>query len=115
MRSPLLGWEILRRESGRVQAACRDCPQMVLPDIADDRTDGLERKIAHGLFNPVPEWVDSRTKRQKRSLRKSMKTNISARSDGLRKPSIALLAVCGAIGLLAGCASEPSSVVVSSP
>ena len=44
-----------------------------------------------------------------------MKTNISARADGFRKPSVALLAVCGTIGLLAGCASEPASVVVSAP
>ena len=43
-----------------------------------------------------------------------MKTNISARAAGLKLPSLALLAVCGAIGL-AGCASEPSSVVVSAP
>src|SRR5262245_22721159 len=44
-----------------------------------------------------------------------MNTNISARADGLHLPSLALLAVCGAVGLLAGCASEPSSVVVSAP
>src|SRR5688572_17598667 len=44
-----------------------------------------------------------------------MKTKISARTDGLRFPSLALFAACGAIGLLAGCASEPASVVVSAP
>lgn len=44
-----------------------------------------------------------------------MKTNIFARADGRITSSLALLAACGAIGLLAGCASEPSSVVVSAP
>jgi hypothetical protein len=44
-----------------------------------------------------------------------MKTNISARADGITMPSLALFAVCGAMALLAGCASEPSSVVVSAP
>ena|SRR5688500_11448965 len=44
-----------------------------------------------------------------------MKTNFSARPDGFRIPSLALLAACGAIGFLAGCASEPSSVLVTAP
>jgi hypothetical protein len=43
-----------------------------------------------------------------------MKTYISARPDGLKKTG-AFFAVCGAIGLFAGCASEPASVVVSAP
>ncbi len=45
----------------------------------------------------------------------SMKTNISAPADGYLRPSLAFVAVCGAIGFLAGCASEPASVVVSAP
>ena len=57
----------------------------------------------------------SRTKAQNGSLPRCMNTNISARADGLHLPSLALLAVCGAVGLLAGCASEPSSVLVSAP
>ena len=69
----------------------------------------------HGVSNPQRESVHARTKRQIRSLRLSMKTKISARADGFRFPSLALFAACGAIGLLAGCASEPSSVVVSAP
>lgn len=45
-----------------------------------------------------------------------MKTIISARADGHSLPLPArLFAVCGAIGLFAGCASEPESVVVSAP
>src|SRR5687767_10623878 len=44
-----------------------------------------------------------------------MKTNVSARADGKGRPSLANLAICGAMGLLAGCASEPSSVLVSAP
>ena len=45
-----------------------------------------------------------------------MKTINSARADGSVVPSLARLSVvCGAIGLLAGCASEPASVVVSAP
>jgi hypothetical protein len=44
-----------------------------------------------------------------------MKTNISARTSGLRMSTPVLLAVCGALGLFAGCASEPASVVVSAP
>ena len=73
-----------------------------------------KRIIAHGVSNPGPESVHSRTNRQNGSLRLSMKTKISARADGFRIPSLALFAACGAIGL-AGCASEPSSVVVSAP
>ena len=72
------------------------------------------RLIRHGVFNPQPCAVDLRTKWLNRSLPQSMKTNISARAAGLKVSSLALLAVCGAIGL-AGCASEPSSVVVSAP
>jgi hypothetical protein len=44
-----------------------------------------------------------------------MKTNISARGDGRALPSLALFAVCGTVAFLAGCASEPASVVVSAP
>jgi hypothetical protein len=44
-----------------------------------------------------------------------MKTKISTRSDGRALPSFAVIAACGAIGLLAGCASEPESHVVSAP
>lgn len=44
-----------------------------------------------------------------------MKTSVSPRTDGRMVPSLAILTLCGAIGLLAGCASEPSSVVVSTP
>jgi hypothetical protein len=74
-----------------------------------------KRITGHGVFNPGRESVHSRTKSQNRSLRLSMKTKIFARADGSMMPSLALLAACGAIGLLAGCASEPSSVVVSTP
>ena len=74
----------------------------------------MERRWG-GVFNPRCTSGSPRTKRGNGSLRLSMKTNISARADGLRLPSPALLAVCGALGLLAGCASEPSSVVVSAP
>jgi len=66
-------------------------------------------------MNPGRGQVHSRTKAQNGSLRQGMKTYISARADGSKTPSLALLAVCGAIGLLAGCASEPASVVVSAP
>lgn len=45
-----------------------------------------------------------------------MKTIISARADGQGAPSYArVFAVCGALGLLAGCASEPESVVLTAP
>ena len=51
-----------------------------------------------------------------RSLPQRMKTLISARAHGPSVPSLArLVGVCGAIGLFAGCASEPASVVVSAP
>lgn len=45
-----------------------------------------------------------------------MKTTISARAHGPSVPSYArFFAVCGAIGLFAGCATEPESVVLSAP
>ncbi len=44
-----------------------------------------------------------------------MKTNVPPRADGLKMPSLAMFTLCGAIGFLAGCASEPTSVVVSAP
>ena len=65
-------------------------------------------------MNPGREPVHARTKEENASLRQGMKTYISARADSL-KSSVALFAVCGAIGLFAGCASEPASVVVSAP
>ena len=67
------------------------------------------------MSNPGKLPDSGRTNSLNASLPLSMKTNISARADGFRIPSPALLAVCGAIGLLAGCASEPASVVVSAP
>src|SRR5215207_9929698 len=75
----------------------------------------VNRRILQGVFNPPREAGSWRTKRKNGSLPVSMKTNISARTDGFRMPSPVLLAVCGALGLLAGCASEPASVVVSAP
>ena len=75
----------------------------------------VERSSTHGVFNPCREPVSRRTKGGNGSLPLGMKTNISARTDGIGIPTFALLAACGAIGLLAGCASEPSSTLVSAP
>lgn len=88
--------------------------------IGADRTDingarVVNPSMRHGVINPCSTEGSRRTNPGNASLPLSMKTNISARADGLRIPSAALLAVCGAIGLLAGCASEPASVVVSAP
>src|SRR3954463_10001724 len=44
-----------------------------------------------------------------------MKTIIFSRNAGEGTPALAIFAACAALGLLAGCASEPSSVVVSAP
>lgn len=44
-----------------------------------------------------------------------MKTTISSCAHGLTRPSVALLTAGAVMGLLAGCASEPASVVVSAP
>jgi len=71
--------------------------------------------IGHGVSNPGKESDHPRTTAQNASLRLGMKTKISARADGFRFPSFALFAACGAIGILAGCASEPSSVLVTAP
>lgn len=45
-----------------------------------------------------------------------MNTKISARcAAAINRPAGPILAVCGLLGLFAGCASEPASVVVSAP
>lgn len=70
---------------------------------------------AHGVGNPVSGKPGGRTERRNGSLPWGMKTINFARSAGEGRPAFALLVACGAIGLFAGCASEPSSVLVSAP
>lgn len=70
----------------------------------------------HGVWNPWCVYLRRRTDSLITSLPECMKTMISARADVTRMPSMArLLTLCGAVGLFAGCASEPSSHVVSAP
>ncbi len=71
---------------------------------------------SYGVRNPCYVYLSRRTNSLITSLPEGMKTMIPVRSDVTRMPSIArLLTLCGAVGLIAGCASEPSSHVVSAP
>jgi hypothetical protein len=70
----------------------------------------------HGFDNPSRFRDHGRTAGEFRSLRSGMKANVSVPNERRRSRSLAcVVAVCGAIGLMAGCASEPESHLVSAP
>jgi hypothetical protein len=74
-----------------------------------------KQRATHGVSNPVTAWFSPRTNPLIRSLPVSMKTILSDRKVGLAWPTMSVLTACGGLALLAGCASEPASVVVSAP